>query len=271
MAVGTTITNAAYKLFKRFTRSADKAVEDPDGPNQDAADTADRELKEGAAESGKSYSDEAGKQARKRVSNWGELHPAERWCIDRINELFNLAEKWRKGITKSWKPVKVALAVGAAATIASLAAELPGPAPQPAPPPPDTVVVNGDDIPPPPPDNLPPPDTLTMDEFDALASRLNFSPYSLAALGRERVDLDVSDISTVTMPPLVAAWADAPVEVSTHRGNETYSDTTTVQELYEAMPESHDQIEEAVRENGGSGIHVDIDVRTEFANISIRG
>lgn len=123
------------------------------------------------------------------------------------------------------------------------------------------------DIPPPLPDISPPPDDLTLsgDEFDALVSRLDISSLSLAALGRERVDLDVSDL-----PPLVAAAAAAPVEVSMRRGNATSSVTTTVQQLYETMPEARDQIEEHVRDNGGSGLHVDINVGTDFATIRIK-
>jgi hypothetical protein len=272
MGVGTTITNAADKLFTRFTRSAEKAVEDPAGPNQDAADFADRELREGATESGKSFSDEAGKQARKRGFKGWETNRLAQWGMD----LFELAGKWRRKIIKPWGAAKVAVSAGAAAGIAAIAAGAywsGAPSPNP-PPPPDVVPIETGyvvdiDIPPPLPD-IPPPDlTLSGDEFDALVSRLENSPLSLAALGRERVDLDVSDLPP-TMPPWVAAAAAAPVEVSLRQGSATSSVTTTVQHLYETMPEARDQIEEHVRDNGGSGLHVDIKVGTDFATIRIK-
>jgi hypothetical protein len=279
MGFATTLADAVDKLFELYTRTIGKAFEgDPAEPNQDAVDAANRDLREVAAETSKSFSDEAGEQARKRVFKGGEINRFDRWGMKQVQELFDLAEKWRKKIIKAWSPAKVAVSAGAAVGIAAIAAAgaywsvAPSPNPPPAP---DVVSTEAGyvvdiDIPPPLPD-IPPPDlTLSGDEFDALVSRLDISSLSLAALGRERADLDVSDLPPVAMPLWVAAAAAAPVEVSMRQGNATSSVTTTVQQLYETVPEARDQIEEHVRDNGGSGLHVDINVGTDFATIRIK-
>ena len=274
------IPSNVHKHFQDAVNAVNKVLADPNATATDyreAFETVERAFKDACTETGTTASDAAREEFEQHV--YKSLNPdaIQRWGAEKLKSVADLAEQVRPVLPKFWTATKlawtatiaVAVSVGATAVRVVTAPHHPAPAAQPSPIAPPPVV--GVDFPSAIPDRSPLPTELTLrgDQFDVLASRLDISPYSLAALGRERVDLDTSDLPPVTMPPWMAAAAAAPVAVSTRQGDATYTDTTTVQKLYESLPEARDQVEEQVRYNGGEGLHVDITVESDFASIHI--
>jgi len=231
------LTKAADRIAGRATSSAEKGTEDPTGPTQEGADYADGQFRDNKEE-GKAFNNEAQRQAEKR----GLRDPLqlERPFIDWLNKMFDAAAKLRERIAKWFKPGKVAL-VGSAVVVAMTASRMylavPNPdPPRPEPGPVETGVnsVNGIEIPEPLP-NLPPvPDNLAMTDQDLLRAFDTLGIPTLAQMGREHVDLDVSDLP---LPPVIAAASAAPVVAEVQQGGTTYSTTTTVEEAYRALPD----------------------------------
>lgn len=288
-----TIAETYAKLIKRFTRSAEEAVRDQTGPNQDAVDAAQRELERGAAEARSDSLKGAYDSVRNRMVKGSGLNRLERWFVNLMHKAFDAVGRLGKWLSKKLTAGKVALTAGAVAGIAAVAASLQYAAPPRDPPPAsDPVAANGSftldsgyvvdiDIPPPIP-NIPPPDIdfapmgtdIAMDEgeFGALLGALGIP--SLEAMGRERVDLNTADLPPpVEFPAPLRAIAAAPVQVEVTRDGQVTGGTTTVQQIYEAVPQVREElVEQATQQHADrGGIQFrDIRVTSEVGSITIK-
>jgi hypothetical protein len=258
------------KFLDRFFRSSKEATKDPTGPTEEAREAADRELQEGEREASRTATDAAVKEARDGASKPRGLDPVTQWLVDQCNKAYNFLEKlWKRASRALGK--KVAIAAGAAGGLMAISAAVeyglpsnkaPIPAPQPSP-----VVVDIDIPPPLPAEIWDSPVDIAMVEDDFRLAASQFDARSLLdKLRIERFDLDTSDL-----PEPIVFVAAARASVAVTENNSTQTVQTTVGQLYQDWPEAQAEIEDAVSHNQGSDIHVDIDVGTEFATISIRG
>jgi alkanesulfonate monooxygenase SsuD/methylene tetrahydromethanopterin reductase-like flavin-dependent oxidoreductase (luciferase family) len=98
-----------------------------------------------------------------------------------------------------------------------------------------------------------------------------FGVPSLDQMGREHVELDVSDLPPP--PPAIAAASAAPLRITARQGDETHTRTTTVGQAYQALPEdARAQFEEQVRTSisDDHSIHFrDFTVTSPIGSISI--
>jgi hypothetical protein len=246
-----------YRLYRRFTRNAEEAAKSPSGPTPDAAEAPWRDLSESAEETDATFRKAAGDKAKqdfvKSLSKGSNLNWLERWGMKMVNGAFDLADRLRKWLFKPRAGVKTAIAVGSAALVAAAASRLYyGVPPSPPPPPPgpvntETNSINGIVIPTPLPDIPPPPADLALSDQEMTLAFDGLGILSLEQMGREHVDLDVSDLP---LPPVIAAASAAPVAAEVQRGDATYSTSTTVGEVYRSLPEdARAQFEERIRES----------------------
>ena len=266
-----------YRIYNRLTGGAERAAntlgnETSAASEDESLDADSREQAELFGGASRASTDSASDAFKSRVSKGLYPSGADRLAADGARKVASYAETARTAGPKFWTMAKAgwaALAVAAAAVTASIAGYVGGaprdPPPPPPPPPPISVQI---DIPPPLPPEIwdSPVDLATVEEGFTLAASQFDGGMLLDRLRIERMDLDTSDLP----PPIVFAAA-ARAAVSVTENNSTQTVETSVGQLYQDWPEAQAQIEDAVTQNRGANIRVDITVRSEVADISIRG
>lgn len=284
MGVRSTINDLVNRLFKRGADSAEKSGDtlghlSGRGSEDEAIAENARHLEEGAAEADKALHKEAGKQARKGLFKATGIDRPTRWGMDLMHKAFDAIGKAYNRLIKTVTPAKVAVGAGAVGGLMAMSAAIDYAIPARDPPPRRDVVALDSgfpvviDIPSPLPDISPfPTDLVTSDEeFAAVLARLEIAiarldVEALLDPGREQVVLD-----TAPLPPRVELYAGARIPISVLNGRDSRTGTTTVGELYQAMPEARGQIEQHFEESRGANLQVNITVKAEFASISITG
>lgn len=232
-----------YRFFKSATDNAAKATENPGGPTQEAAEQPWRDLDQTAQETDA----ELRKAAREKaiddlLSSIGIKGlkqnglKAITWVVERVEKGIRWLTKPRSGGKSAMLTTGVIVIVAAAtATRVYQAAPRHDPVPPPSPVSTESNSVNGIVIPTPLPDFHPVPDGLVTSDGEMGRAYVMLGVRSLEDMGREHVDLDVSD--PPPLPAAIAAASAAPVAVSAQRGTDTYTVSATVGQVYQALPE----------------------------------
>jgi len=271
-----TLTSAIRRMAKRATDAIDRTARSLGRKGSSDSEEADAANERDAAESAQDFDrtarEAAGDRVRKDLYRTTRLDRVWRAIVETAKRALSAANRWRRKLTRTGPAKAAMIGAGAVGGLMAVSAAIEFAVPRrdhPAPPP--DFAMNGGgvpveiDIPPPIPQNAFAPIDLPAleQEFRILRERFD-RPALFASIHRERFDLDTADL-----PPAIEIAAAAPAAVAVIEGGSTHTETTTVGQLYAAMPEARDQIEEAVRHNPESGIRVDIDVGTEFATIRI--